>query len=325
MAGEPAGKVAAKECRAGGAAAGGIAGRLDLVTLRLFVTIVEEQSFIRAAERARIAPSALSKRISDLEHACGFALLARSHKGIEPTAAGRALLHHARLILRDVAQLESELAEFSQGTRGFVRIAANDSSIFGFLPEELRDFLDRHPNVHVEVQADLSPRIVQGIADGAADIGLFAGDVPTGELAVFPYHRDRLRVALPEGHKLAARDQVRFTDLLAYELIFPEEQSSIDTLLFRAAAAVGRSVKARIRVGSFEAVFRMVEMGIGLGIVPEQFAARVGPSMRIRTLPLAECWAVREHKLCVRSLDSLPVAARLLVERLVLAERAGEP
>lgn len=324
MAGGPAGKVViAKECRAGGTVTGGMAGRLDLVTLKLFVAIVEAQSFIRAAERERIAPSALSKRISDLEDAVGLSLLARSHKGIEPTAAGRAFLHHARLILRDVVQLESELAEFSQGTRGVIRIAANNSSIFGFLPEELRDFLDRHPNVRVEVQADLSPRIVQAVADGAADIGLFAGDVPTGELAVFPYHQDRLRVAVPEAHPLATAKAVRFAELLQYELIFPEERSSIDSLLYRAAARMARPVKARIRVGSFEAVFRMVEMGIGLGIVPEQFAVRVGTSMRIRTLPLDESWAVHEHKLCVRSLQSLPIAARLLVERFVLAEGAG--
>src|SRR5690242_16266667 len=101
--------------------------RLDLLTLKLFVAIVEEQSMAKAAEREHIAPSALSRRISDLEETLGTPLLHRHHKGIDPTPAGRALIQHARTVIRDLVQLESELVEFSKGTRGHVRIFANES------------------------------------------------------------------------------------------------------------------------------------------------------------------------------------------------------
>jgi DNA-binding transcriptional LysR family regulator len=291
--------------------------RLDLLTLKLFVAIIEEQSIAKAAEREHIAASAVSKRISDLEEALGAPLLHRNNKGIDPTPAGRALLQHARTVIRDLAQLESELVDYSKGTRGHVRIFANESTIFSYLPEELRGFLAEHPMVRIEFEAEVSPTIVQSVAENAADIGIFAGDIPTGDLQVFPYHKDKLVVVVPKCHPLTAMERVRFADLLGYELIDQEKRSSIETLLLRAAAAEGRSLRTRIRVGSFDATCRMIQADLGIGIMPERFAANMATVMNIDFRPLAEPWAIRQHWLAVRDLTSLPVAARLLVEHLI--------
>ena len=104
---------------------GGLVSRLDLVTLKLFVAIVEEQSINRAAEREFIAPSAVSKRIADLEHATQTQLLIRHRKGVEPTVAGLAMLNHARTMLRNLAELESEMFDYADGVRGNVRMLAS--------------------------------------------------------------------------------------------------------------------------------------------------------------------------------------------------------
>jgi DNA-binding transcriptional LysR family regulator len=175
--------------------------------------------------------------------------------------------------------------------------------------------------VRIEFQAEVSPTIVQSVAENAADLGIFAGDVPTGGLQVFPYHRDKLVVVMPKGHPLARYDRVQFSDLLEYELIDQEKRSSIETLLLRAAAAAGRSLKTRIRVGSFDATCRMIQANLGIGIMPERFATNMATVMNIDFRPLDEPWAVRQHWLAVRDLTSLPVAAQLLVKHLT---QAGE-
>ncbi|HLI13783.1 MAG TPA: LysR family transcriptional regulator [Alphaproteobacteria bacterium] len=294
--------------------------RLDLLTLKLFMAIVEEQSIAKAAEREHIAASAVSRRISDLEEALGTPLLHRHYRGIDPTPAGRALLQHAHTIMRDLAQLESELVGYSKGMRGHVRIFANDSTIFSYLPEELSGFLAEHPMVRIEFNAEVSPAIVQAVSENAADIGIFAGDIQTGDLQVFPYHKDRLVVVVPRGHPLGECEKVKFFDLIDYELIDQEKRSSIETLLLRASHALGRSPKTRIRVGSFDATCRMIQANLGIGIMPERFAATMASVMNISAVALDEPWAIRQHWLCVRDMSSLPVAARLLVKHLVPAD-----
>lgn len=301
----------------------GLISRIDFLTLRLFSTILEEQSIARAAEKESIATSAVSKRISDLETALGTPLLVRHHKGISPTAAGKALLYHSRVVLHNLAQLEAELSDHAEGVRGYVRVVANDTTIFGYLPEELREFLAEHPKVRIEFEAKVSPDILKAVSEGDADIGLFAGDIPTDDLVIYPYKRDRLVAVVPEGHALAERHSVRFMELLNEGLIEQERGSSIERILAQAASAAGRSVAGKIRVASFDAMCRMVEAGLGVGVVPERFAIRIIHSMRVKSLVLDEAWAFRDHKICARDPNALPKAAQLLLGHLI--EKAGGP
>src|SRR5882724_5732627 len=108
--------------------------RIDLTTLRLFIAVCEEQNLTRAANRAGIAASAVSKRMNDFELAFGVTLFRRLSKGMALTPAGEALLHHARVTLLNVEKIAVELSEYSHGVRGHVRMLANLSAIVQFLP-----------------------------------------------------------------------------------------------------------------------------------------------------------------------------------------------
>ncbi|RWC12218.1 LysR family transcriptional regulator [Mesorhizobium sp.] len=300
-----------------------ISSRIDLLTLRLFVAIIEARSIARAAERENIAASAVSKRIGDLEQALRTELLHRHRQGVEPTSAGQALFQHARLIMRNLAELEAELIDFSGGTRGQVRIWANESTLFGFIPEQLASFAERYPQVRVELQSNLSPVNIQAVMDNSADIGIFSGALPTGDLVVHRCFEDRLVVVVPAEHELAGRADVSFSELLGYDLIEQEPRSSIQTLLLKNAGELGCVLRSRVRVGGFDAVCRMVESGLGLGIIPDRLAAKLSQVMNISTVALDEDWAVREHKICVRGDAELPVATRLLLRHLLEAAQAS--
>lgn len=293
-----------------------LASRLDLVTLKLFVAIVEEQSITRAAEREFIAPSAVSKRIADLEQATQTQLLYRHRKGVEPTPAGQTLLGHARIILRNLAQLESEIVDYADGVRGQVRLLASESALFGYFPDALSSFAQRYPDIRIDLAAQTSHAVVQAVSDGITDIGIFWGDLPTGSLQVEPCYSDRLVVVARDDHPLAAMDTLHFAEVLAYDLVEQESGSAIQALLARQATMLGIVPRTRMRVAGYDAVCRMVEAGMGIGIVPQNYAARLSPAMGVVGLALNEDWTERQYKVCVRDLDNQLVATRLMFDHL---------
>jgi len=295
--------------------------RIDILTLQLFVTIVEEQSIAKAAERKHIAVSAVSRRISDMEEMLQVELLHRHSKGIEPTPAGFALLEHARIVLGNLSQLETDLVGYRQGTRGHIRMFVNKSAILESLAQELGGFLLEHPLIRVDLEESISPDIVQAVMENRADIGIFGGNILAPNLQCFPYRHDRLVAIVHADHPIAQCETVRFADLVEQDFISLEKGSSIDTLCVRAAADLGRQLRLRIRVSGFDALFHLVQARMGIGIVPQEIiAGRLGLGALV-AVPLNEAWAYRTLMLGVRNLASLPSAARLLADHL----RASPP
>ena len=123
--------------------------RLDPVSLRLFIAVLEQGSITAAAEREHIAAASVSKRVSELEALLKARLLTRSNKGVGPTAAGAALRSMARGVLHELDNIEVSMRAFAAGVRGQVRVYANISTITQFLPESIHAFLAAHPDVQI--------------------------------------------------------------------------------------------------------------------------------------------------------------------------------
>ncbi|HEX9078144.1 MAG TPA: LysR family transcriptional regulator [Desulfuromonadaceae bacterium] len=289
---------------------------IDPVSLKLFVTIVEEGTIAAAAEREHIAASAVSKRISELEDAFHTQLLRRTNKGVVPTEAGITLLGLARGVLHDLNNIALQIREYASGVRGHVRLSANISSINQFLPAEIKSFMNTHPQVHVHLEANISEAIVNAVAENAADVGIVTMGAYRHDLEYLPYHSDQLIVITPKEHPLASMRSISFRDTLEYGFVGLPVGSALHTQLVRAAHELNLTPKLRIQVNSFDALCLMVEAGLGIGIVPKGAARPYLKGLRIRSINLDEPWANRELKICVRSLEALPAAARLLVEHL---------
>jgi DNA-binding transcriptional LysR family regulator len=295
--------------------------RHNLLTLHMFIAVVEEESIAAAAEREHIAASAISRRISRLEAMLETKLFTRHSKGIVLTEAGIALLHHARTIHGAVAVMEAEFRGFARGLRGLIRIAANKSAIMETLPMELAGFLALHPLIRIDLEEGIGPAIVQLVASNTADIGIYGGNIPAPGLHVVPYRKDELIVVLPIGHPLADRNPIGFEALLGHDFVCLEKGSSIETLCRRAASDLGGEVKVRVRVGSFEGQQRMIESGLGIGIVPRQvFDGRLRQGNLV-ALDLEDGWRMRPLNIGVRDLAALSLPARRLVAYLVSPSR----
>jgi DNA-binding transcriptional LysR family regulator len=288
----------------------------DLTDLRLFCDVVDAGSITGGAEKSALALAAASTRIRRMEEALGAALLTRSRQGVTPTEAGRTLLKHARTILSQSARLKEDLGAFAGGLSGEVRLLANTNALTEFLPEALSSFLADHPQVSVDLEERLSDEIVGLIAEGVADVGIVAGTVDVGALATYPFRSDRFVVVTPADHPLAKRKSVTFAEVLDAEFVGLERSSSWQRFLAARAAREGRPLRLRVQLRSFDAVCRLVECGVGVGVVPQTTAARASKTMRLGVVELADDWALRELKIVVRAEAELRPYARELVASL---------
>jgi DNA-binding transcriptional LysR family regulator len=290
---------------------------LDLVTLRIFKAAVEERSLVRVAERERLALSAVSRRLTQLEARVNVALLRRHDRGVEPTAAGEALLRYLGPLFDLLDRAFADVEAFATGARGHVRLHANMSSIFDDLPEVLAGFQAAHPDIGLSVEERFSVDIIHAVQTGAADLGLVSGTVDAFDLQLIPWRRDRLAVVLPIGHPLAARDlPLRFADLTSEPFVGMLPTMALQQFYRRQAQAVGLVLRERINVASFVSVCRMVEAGLGVAILPETGVQSHLHKVAVRQL--AEPWVERHLMLCVRrNPENLPTAARLLAAHLL--------
>ncbi|MBV8335833.1 MAG: LysR family transcriptional regulator [Alphaproteobacteria bacterium] len=290
--------------------------RFDLADLRLFLHVVEAGSITHGAERMHLAIAAASTRIRNMEAALGTPLLHRERQGVQPTDAGRTLLHHARVLLQQSERMRSDLAEFAEGIRGQVRLMSNTNALTEFLPEPLSAFLAAHPQVNIDLEERLSDEIVAAVAEGTADLGIVAATVELAGLEVLPFRVDRFVLVVASGHPLSRTEQIAFADVLGYDFVGLDRASALQRFLSEKAERIGRRLRLRVQLRSFDAVCRLVECDVGIGVVPATTAERHAKAMSLRRIELTDDWAVRKLTICVRRRADLPIYARELVNHL---------
>lgn len=293
--------------------------RLDLVSLSLFSLVARTGSISKGAELAHLAVGAASKRISDLEESMGAPLFERHSRGVTLTPAGQSLHHHAQRILADIDRLAADLSDHAAGIVGMVRLWANTSATTQFLPRELAAFIATHPGIRIELEEQNSRDAVVAVLDGRADLGIFAERTPAYGLQTLPYRRDRLVLVVPQGHPLAARASMAFVDAIDYEFVSLAQATSLAERMAEATQALGRALRVRIHVRSFDAMCQMVAVGLGLAVLPEAAVQPHLASMGLRRIELTDAWAERELLIGARDLAALPRPVRLLLDHLVQA------
>ena len=297
----------------------------DFADLRLFSRIAEEQNLSRGARRAFLSPAAASARLKALEEQLGTRLFYRESKGLSLTPAGEKLLRHARVIERQFEHVRSDFEEFSKDEVGHIRIFANTTAVTEFMPEVLAKFMADRPAVTVDLQERLTRDIVRGVLDGSADLGIISGPITAEELQVVHFSTDKLVLCTPVGHPLAmASREIAFADTLDYPHVSLHEGSTLHAFLTDLVRDQRRRLQIRIQVRSFEAMCRMIEAGVGIGVVPLSAALRHSKTMQIEISELADAWAIRERAVIVRDIEGLPGCARDLIDELIkVAQAAG--
>lgn len=181
--------------------------------LRYAVAAADHGSFRRAAEALSLKQSTLSRVIHQLEQVIKVNLFDRSSGGVQATAAGQDFLRMARSILNQMDTLVETAHSNGRGEAGRLAVGFYTSLSAGNLRATLVDFRRRFPQVGLSMMEKSRPDLVAALHNGALDIVVFAGEIPLIESAVLPLWSERILVALPETHSLAARNSIYWTDL----------------------------------------------------------------------------------------------------------------
>jgi DNA-binding transcriptional LysR family regulator len=287
----------------------------DPFSLRLFIAVCEERNITAAARREAIVPSAVSKRISQMEDEAGVKLLERGRRGVGITPAGEVLWRYAWETLQLLDRMQAELGAFAHGVQGHIRVFGSKSAIAQFLPIDVSAFARSYPDVRVALEEREIWEVVRGVREGRADIGVCWDAVDLRGLSTFPYHRDHLAVVVHPAHPLAGLESVSFEQTIDYEHIDISGRSIMNVTQRSAAAAVGKQMRYRMHVSTVDAAYRIVAAQLAVAIVPREEASPIQQALGLKVIPLRDAWAKRQFVIAVRD-GALSRPVGLLVEGL---------
>lgn len=289
----------------------------DLIDFRLLVNIAETLSLSRGAELTNMSAPAASNRIKKIEDVLGVKLFVRNSHGLSPTQSGYRALQGAKEILSQFDNLVSELSPTSSEIRGNIRLYANTLSINGSVPNVLQGFLLKHPEVNISLQEHSSSMITRALVSGDADVGILATDTQSDRLHYTTYGHESLVLITGQTHDLAKQKKVWFHETLQSDFIGLPSHAALQHFVLRMAGIEGTSIKLRIQANTFDSLCKLVEVGIGIGIVPETIAQEQLRNRKIVIVRLRDSWAERELSIVVRKEEPLSIAAQLLIKELL--------
>ncbi|MFC6062959.1 LysR family transcriptional regulator [Streptomyces ochraceiscleroticus] len=292
---------------------------MELRHLTGFVAVAEELHFGRAAERLHIAQSPLSQQIRLLERDLGAALFDRTTRSVRLTAAGQALLEPARSLLADAAAVRRTVQSVSLGEAGRVTVGYAGASSYAALPPLARAVTSEYPGIELSLQGQVySGEALGRITDGTLDLGFVSLPVRRGIVSRV-VRVERLVLALPDTHPLAAREAVDVAALARERFVtFPAARgSAVRDALVHACHAAGFSPRVAQEAPDSYNLLALVGAGVGVALVVESarnirlehvvfrpLAGEVAP------LPIALAWRAGNESAALHNV--LKVAERVL-------------
>ena len=285
---------------------------MELRQLEYLVAVAEEANFTRAAERIRVAQPAVSVQIQRLERELGQTLVDRSRRAVRLTAAGEAVLPHARAALAAVRAMGVAADEVTQLVRGTVTIGTVTSHNVD-IPQLLADFHAEHPNVEITLGTETSDNLIENVRSGRLDVAIASvgpDEVPDG-LSVEVVTDEAIKAAVCLADPLAKRKKIRLADLRDRTLIALPVGAGIRYQFDRACAKAGVSPRIAFEASTPLALADLAGRGLGVAIVPasvpggraDLHALTFVPELRGR---LVLAW---------RSAGPISPAARVLIDR----------
>ncbi|NGZ73990.1 LysR family transcriptional regulator [Saccharibacillus alkalitolerans] len=240
---------------------------LNFHQLHIFHTVAEKGSFSAAAAAMHMTQPAVTMQVQALEEHFGTKLLNRSTKRIELTESGRMLLPFARRSIELLRETDTEMSRFTHKLEGRLQFGASNTIGEYVLPPLLVPFGRRHPNTSISLKVMNTTQIVEEIARHTLNFGLVEAPVAHPDMVSETVMQDELRLIVPGGHPLAARESVTLEEASAYPFVLREEGSGTRQVMedeWKAKGMDPRSLQTVMELGSTGAVKSAVEAGLGV-------------------------------------------------------------
>jgi DNA-binding transcriptional LysR family regulator len=301
------------------------------------VAVARERSFSRAARSLGRTQSAVSQAVARLERELGERLFLRSARTTEPTAAGRTLLDHARRILDLMEGARASLKALGALEQGSLVVGSSDTLAYYALPPVLAAFRARHPGIELRLDNRPSPATAARVAERQVDVGVVSLPLPpdleasgrrvAARVQLEPLAPQRDVVICPPGHPLARRRRVALPALVPYGLVLLDATTGSRAFLDAELARAGARPRVVMEMSSVEVLKRLVELGMGISLVPELAVEREVSAGVLAAVQIEGVSQARSIGLVTPSPGPASPAARAFAEiaRAVLARgaRAG--
>ncbi len=240
---------------------------MTLQELKYLVALADHGHFGKAAEACFITQSTLSTQIKKLEDFLGVTLFDRSLKRVTPTPTGREILTAARNVVEETERIR-ELAKHAQDPMArTLHLGIIPTLGPYYLPHALTLIHKKHPGLRLLLREEMTPQILQHLADGKLDAGLLALPVTDDSLRVEPLFYEPFFAALPAGHPLAKHDALKVSDIMGEKLLLLDEGHCLRDQALD-VCGVGSAGREEVRATSLETLRQMVGMGLGLTLLP---------------------------------------------------------
>ena len=243
---------------------------MELRHLRSFLAVAEELHFGRAAARLHISQPPLSQQIRRLEDELGARLFRRTKRRVELTPAGHAFLTEARLTLAQAERAVGAAQRAARGELGELVVGYVASATYGPLPNVIRMFRKRFPDVDLRLQNLRSVQQRQALVDRGIDVGIVRPQVADPRLIYEAIWRESVIVALPGNHPLTRRVTVDVSELATEPFVVgePEAAGSFYDEFFTLCRRSGFTPRVAHRAPDVHAAIALVAAGLGIAPVP---------------------------------------------------------
>jgi DNA-binding transcriptional LysR family regulator len=289
---------------------------MHIEMLKVFCDLADLQSFSRTAEKNLLSQSAVSQQLAQLELAHKCQLINRKKRPIELTKAGQLLYQASKDILDRYEQLSNELSTLQKSSVSRINVAAIFSIGMHTLPNYVKKFMVRHPNVNVHIEYFSASRIYELVLAGNVDIGLVAVPKIDKRLDVYEFENEPLVLVCSPKHPLSYESQIdihklQFEKFIAFDKDVPT-RLWINNILERYNTAV-RSV---MEFDNIETIKRAVEINSGVSILPKTAILQELASGTIKAIEISNEKFVRPTGIIVRKGKIFGQAGRYFIELL---------
>ncbi len=250
---------------------------VNLDLYRVFYTVAKCGSLTRAAEELYISQPAVSQSVKQLENQLGVSLFNRTHRGMELSEqGGKLIFKEVETALKLLYEAQNRIAEMKEEATGTIRIGASDTIFQYFLADKIVEYHERFPAVKIELLADFTPDTIEKLKANRCDVAFVNLPVSVDSELCLDESITRLHDIFIGGEKCAAlaNTTISLGKLKEYPLIFMDKNTVARSALESFARSAGVELTPSIEVGSWDLMKRLVERGMGIGVIPREYAKR---------------------------------------------------
>jgi DNA-binding transcriptional LysR family regulator len=286
---------------------------MEMHSLRVFLTVTEERSFSRAAEKLLRTQPAISLSIQRLESELGEKLIDRSAKDLLLTDAGKIVLEYARRFDNLQGDLENALAELRDKSAGRLTIGANESSTL-YLLDHIEKYRRKYPRIKVQIRRSLSSKIPAELLDGELELGILSYDPEDDRLISKVIFKDHLAFVVSPQHRFAKRDQISIEELGPENFIAHNVVSPYRALVLREFQRHKVPLQMDLEMPTVEAIRKMVQRNEGVAFLPHMCVSEEISQGILREIKVKQMNVDRKIRLVYPTRRALSHAAQAFLE-----------